>query len=185
MARTPEQIEFEKAWFEPRSQGIIMKLSHRFAHPPVDADDLYQRAFLHLWSSDNPPAGRAVVWAAMDTMRHFRTTHYRRHEQKTTARDAAVDEVMPASKPGNAERAVGMSESVVRVRAILERRLRGTAGGERALAVIDAKLSGTDDPTDLERRLGATRTQIYEATRLAMKTLEAVLADEEKATARA
>jgi DNA-directed RNA polymerase specialized sigma24 family protein len=176
--RTPEQAAFEAAWFEPRTHKVIAGLSRKFAHPPVGADDLYQRTFLKLWSSPSPPTGKAVVYAANDTMRHFRTTHFRRQEQKTSNRDADVDEVVPASKPGDAERRTAMSESVTRVRGILEKKLGGTPAGDRALAVIDAKLADDDDTGDLMKRLGATRTQIYEATRLAMNTLKDILAHE-------
>ena len=185
MAGTPEQVAFEAAWFEPRTNKIILKLSRTYAHPPVDADDLYHQTFLKLWSSPKPPVAGRVVWEAQETMRHFRTTHFRRKEQQTTDRGADVEEVEPISKPGSAEERMVVSQSVVRLRAILETKLRGTAGGDRALALIDAKLDDVEKATELMDRLGATRTQIYEATRLAKSTLEAVLAAEEKVVARA
>jgi hypothetical protein len=174
---TAAQLAFQASWFEPKNHKYIVSASRQFAHPPVGPDDLYQRAFLHLWASAEPPTGRDVVYAATDAMRHFRGGHFRLHGVKTTDRGVEVEEAVPASRPTDAEGRATMKERIEKALPMVEQRLGDTPRGKLAYAVLLKKLQGVDDCAQLAQELSATRTQIYEATRLAVPALEAVVAE--------
>ncbi len=174
---------FNAAWTDQKNNAHIVRLARKHALGE-DHEDFRQRTWERLVKSDKA-FGAETTFAHFveDEMRHMRTWTSRSHDfRKTDRTKGANDETVPESGPRNAETLNAMKQRIARVLDKIEKKLGTSVTGVRAHRVVLAWIDGVVGTEELMELLSATRTQVYEARRLASEAIAAAVALEDKTT---
>jgi hypothetical protein len=174
---------FNAAWIDPKNNAHITRLARKYALGE-DHDDFRQRAYVRLVKSDKTfTAETPFAYFVEAEMRHMRTWTSRSHDfRKTDRTKGDNDETVPESGPRNGERLNVMKQRIARVLERIQKKLGTSPTGVRAYDAVLAWIDGVVGTEELMERLAATRTQVYEARRLAGEAIEAAVALEDKTT---